>query len=75
MALRVARWWADRTGKFAGAYPQIIDQNGLLAPNPLYLDGGRDLSAYDQYWLPFQHLYVPGRTFRFYMQFKLGKGL
>lgn len=64
-----------QTGKFAGAYPQIIDPtSGLLVPNPLYLVGARNLSAYDQYWLPYQHLYVPGRTVRVYVQFKLGKG-
>ncbi len=64
-----------QTGKFPGAYPQIIDPTtGLLVANPLYLVGARNLSGYDQYWLPYQHLYVPGRTFRFYMQFKLGQG-
>ena len=63
-----------QTGQFAGAYPSTIDPNGLLVANPLYLVGARNLSVYDQYWLPYQHLYVPGRTFRFYIQFKLGKG-
>lgn len=62
-----------QTGQFAGAYPYILSA-GVLTPNQLYLNGGRNESAYDQYWLPFQQAYVPGRTYRFYMQFKLGKG-
>ena len=65
-----------QTGQFAGAYPQIVDPNNptALVQNPLYAVGARNASVYDQYWLPFQHLYQPGRTYRFYMQFKLGKG-
>jgi len=64
-----------QTGQFAGAYPVIVDpQSGNLIPNPLYLTGGRNYSTYDQYWLPFQHFYVPGRTIRVYTQFKLGRG-
>jgi len=56
-----------QTGQFAGAYP--ILQNG--AANPLYLAGGRNESYYDQYWLPYQEFYQPGRTYRFYVQFSL----
>ncbi len=63
-----------QTGQFAGAYPVVVDNNGNLVENPLYAAGGRNASVYDQYWLPFQHVYVPGRTYRFYLQFKLGKG-
>ena len=64
-----------QTGQFPGTYPSIIDPNtGALAPNPFYLVGSRNSSTYDQYWLPYQHLYVPGRTFRVYVQFKVGKG-
>ena len=62
-----------QTGQYAGAYPYVANGTAL-APNLLYQNGGRNASLYDQYWLPFQHLYVPGRTYRFYMQFKLGKG-
>jgi hypothetical protein len=64
-----------QTGQFPGTYPSIIDPtSGALVPNPFYLVGARNLSYFDQFWLPYQHLYVPGRTFRFYMQFKLGRG-
>lgn len=63
-----------QTGMFAGAYPVMVGPSGNLIANPLYLTGGRNESVYDQYWLPFQHRYVPGRIWRFYMQFKLGKG-
>ncbi len=62
-----------QTGQFSGAYPVIVGPNGDLIPNPLYAAGGRNASVYDQYWLPYQHLYVPGRIFRFYVQFNLGK--
>ncbi|MDP9111482.1 MAG: hypothetical protein M3M96_07615, partial [Candidatus Eremiobacteraeota bacterium] len=62
-----------QTGQFAGAYPYVLNA-GALTPNPLYLNGGRNASVYDQYWLPFTRAYVPGRSYRFYMQFKLGKG-
>jgi hypothetical protein len=63
-----------QTGQFAGAYPVVVGPDGNLVPNPLYASGGRNASVFDQYWLPYQHLYVPGRIFRFYMQFNLGKG-
>ena len=64
-----------QTGQFPGAYPSIIDPTtGTLVANPLYLVGARNESYFDQFWLPYQHLYVPGREYRFYMQFKLGKG-
>jgi hypothetical protein len=63
-----------QSGQFAGAYPSVIGSNGTLVPNPFYLVGARNLSVFDQYWLPFQHLYVPGQTWRFYMQLPLGKG-
>ncbi|GAC1652778.1 MAG: hypothetical protein NVS9B12_02400 [Vulcanimicrobiaceae bacterium] len=62
-----------QTGQFAGAYPVVADANGNISPNPLYLVGARNQNAYNQYWLPFEHLYNPGRTFRFYMQFAVGK--
>jgi len=63
-----------QTGQFSGAFPVTVGPNGTLEPNPLYLDGGRNASTYDQYWLPYQHLYVPGITWRFFMQISLGKG-
>lgn len=56
-----------QTGKYANAYPVNYDGS----PNPLYLTGGRNASTYDQYWLPYQENYIPGRTYRFYLQFKL----
>jgi hypothetical protein len=62
-----------QTGQFSGANP-LTNSSGTFVPNPLWLVGARNESYYDQYWLPYQHLYVPGRTYRFYMQFKLGKG-
>jgi len=63
-----------QSGQFPGTYPSIIDSSGALVPNPFYLVGSRNLSVYDQYWLPYQHLYVPGRTVRVYVQFRLGRG-
>ncbi len=63
-----------QTGKVAGANP-VTTNAGVVVPNPLWLVGARNASVYDQFWLPYQHLYVPGRTYRFYIQFKLGKGL
>ncbi len=56
-----------QTGQYAVDYP--IVQGGV--PNPIYLAGGRNESYYDQYWLPFQEFYVPGRTYRFYLQIAL----
>jgi hypothetical protein len=56
-----------QTGQFTGAYP--VAQSG--APNPLYLAGGRNESYYDQFWLPYQEFYQPGRQYRFYLQFNL----
>lgn len=64
-----------QTGKAPGANPLTTNAAGSVVPNPFWLEGARNASIYDQYWLPFQHLYVPGRTYRFYIQFKLGKGL
>ncbi|MBV8638566.1 MAG: carboxypeptidase regulatory-like domain-containing protein [Candidatus Eremiobacteraeota bacterium] len=61
-----------QTGQFAGAYPYIL-QNGQLVPNPLYQAGGRNEPAFNQFWLPFPELYVPGRSIRAYLQFQLGK--
>ncbi|MBV9647570.1 MAG: carboxypeptidase regulatory-like domain-containing protein [Candidatus Eremiobacteraeota bacterium] len=56
-----------QSGQFTGSYPTT--QSGT--PNPFYLEGARNLSVYDQYWLPYQELYVPGRQYRFYLQFNL----
>jgi carboxypeptidase family protein len=50
-----------QSGQFLGTFP------GSAA----YTGGARDLSHYDQPWLPFQQAYVPGRTLRFYYQIKL----
>lgn len=67
-----------QTGQFAGANPLTTTTdsfgNTIVVPNPFYLVGARNASVYDEYWLPFQRLYVPGRQFRFYMQIKLGRG-
>ena len=61
-----------QSGQYAGTYPyQLV--NGKLVPNPLYQAGGRNAPAFNQYWLPFPQTYVPGRTFRGYVQFALGK--
>jgi hypothetical protein len=56
-----------QTGKYPGAFPVNLDGT----PNLLYQYGGRNASYYDQFWLPYQGLYVPGTTYRFYAQFKL----
>jgi len=56
-----------QTGQYASGYPLNLDGT----PNAFYYQGARDESHYDQYWLPFPELYVPGMTFNFYMQFKL----
>ncbi|HLW37124.1 MAG TPA: carboxypeptidase regulatory-like domain-containing protein [Candidatus Eremiobacteraceae bacterium] len=56
-----------QTGQFAGAYP--LNPDG--SPNAFYFTGARDESRYDEYWLPFDRLYVPGTTLRVYAQFKL----
>ncbi len=61
-----------QTGQFAGAYPYVM-QNGQLVPNPLYQAGGRNYPAFNQSWLPFPELYVPGRQIRAYVQIGLGK--
>jgi hypothetical protein len=55
-----------QTGEFAGAYPVNLDGT----PNPLYAEGARDESGYDQSWLPFQEFYEAGTTLRAYVQFK-----
>lgn len=56
-----------QTGQYASGYP--LNPDG--STNAFYYQGARDQSVYDQYWLPYQELYVPGRTWRFYMQFEL----
>ncbi|MDQ6781212.1 MAG: Plug and carboxypeptidase regulatory-like domain-containing protein [Candidatus Eremiobacteraeota bacterium] len=56
-----------QTGQFAGAYP--LNPDG--SPNAFYYNGARDVSRYDEYWLPFNRAYVPGISYRFYAQFKL----
>ncbi len=60
-----------QTGQFSGAYPYVQNPDGTISANPLYLTGARNGSIYDEYWLPFQRNYVPGRTYRLYLQFKL----
>jgi hypothetical protein len=70
-----------QTGQFAGAYASQMScgynantyTNCVLAPNPLWLAGGRNESIYSEYWLPYQHLYEPGRAVRVYMQIGLGR--
>jgi hypothetical protein len=61
-----------QTGQFSGAYPWLLE-NGQLVPNPLYQAGARNEPAFNQSWLPFPETYVPGLTWRFYMQFAVGK--
>jgi hypothetical protein len=56
-----------QSGQYSSTYPILAGG----APNPTYLLGGRDGSIYDQSWLPFQEMYQPGRTYRFYLQIKL----
>jgi hypothetical protein len=56
-----------QTGQYASGYP--LNPDG--STNAFYYQGARDQSHYDQYWLPYQELYVPGRIWRFYMQFKI----
>ena len=56
-----------QTGEYASGYP--LTPNG--STNAFYYQGARDESQYDQYWLPYQELYEPGRTWRVYMQFAL----
>jgi len=56
-----------QTGQFAGAFP--VNPDG--SPNPFFYTGARDLSRYDEFWLPFNRAYLPGLTFRVYAQFKL----
>lgn len=56
-----------QTGQFAAANP--LNPDGT--PNAFYFTGARDESRFDEYWLPFNRLYVPGITLRFYAQFKL----
>lgn len=60
-----------QTGQFPNTFPITSVGPSTYAPNPIYLAGGRNSSAYDQYWLPFQEFYVPGISFRVYAQFKL----
>jgi|GEM_PF-646936 len=61
-----------QTGQYSGAYPYLLS-NGVLVPNPLYQAGGRNEPAFNESWLPFPELYVPGRIVRAYVQFGLGK--
>ncbi len=56
-----------QTGQYASGYP--LNPDG--SQNAFYYQGARDQSQFDQYWLPYQELYVPGRQWRFYVQFKL----
>ncbi len=56
-----------QTGQFASGYPLNTDGS----QNAIYYQGARDMSHYDQFWLPYQEFYVPGITWRFYAQFKL----
>jgi Carboxypeptidase regulatory-like domain len=56
-----------QTGEYPGGNP--LNADGSV--NTFYYQGARDESAYDQYWLPYQELYQPGRTWRVYMQFDL----
>lgn len=60
-----------QTGQYSGAYPtQLV--NGKLVANPLYQAGARNQASFNQSWLPYPELYVPGRTVRGYIQFALG---
>ena len=56
-----------QTGQFAGAFPVNLDGT----PNLNWIAGGRDISRYDQYWLPFNEVYVPGINYRFYLRISL----
>jgi len=63
-----------QTGLFSNGYPlaqAVVSGNTVITPNQFYYGGARDASAYDQYWLPYQEVYIPGRTWRFYAQFKI----
>ncbi len=62
-----------QTGQFAGAYPVRCCRTDKLVPNPLYQAGARNEPTFNQSWLPFPETYVPGRSWRFYMQFAIGK--
>ncbi|HTX58898.1 MAG TPA: hypothetical protein VMH02_04405, partial [Verrucomicrobiae bacterium] len=61
-----------QTGEYAGTYPYLLS-GGKLVPNPLYQAGGRNEPAFNQSWLPYPQLYVPGTTIRGYVQFALGR--
>ncbi len=56
-----------QTGQYANGYP--LNPNGTI--NNFYYQGARDISYYNQYWLPYQEAYVPGTTWNFYATFKL----
>lgn len=56
-----------QTGEYPSGYP--LNPDG--STNTFYYQGARDESQYDQFWLPYQELYNPGRTWRFYMQYSL----
>jgi len=56
-----------QTGEFASAFPVNLDGT----PNLNWIAGGRDLSHYDQSWLPFPESYVPGINYRFYLRISL----
>jgi hypothetical protein len=58
-------------GAQTGQYPNVYPLNPDGTVNSVYAAGGRNQSAYDEFWLPYQRLYVPGITFRFYVQYKL----
>jgi hypothetical protein len=58
-------------GAQTGQYPNVYPLNPDGTPNPIYLEGGRNQSADDEFWDPYPRLYVPGISYRFYVQYKL----
>jgi hypothetical protein len=64
-----------QSGEFSGAYPIVSDNNNGFGPpygqNANYIQGARDESQYDQPWLPYNEVYNPGITYRFYYQIKI----
>jgi len=63
-------WQPVATGQGGVQTGQIADGYSGI-PDAQYLGGARDESALDQYWLPYNEDYIPGRTFRVYLQAEL----
>jgi len=56
-----------QTGQYTETYPLNPDGSS----NPIYQAGGRNQSAFDEFWNPYPRVYVPGITYRFYVQYRL----